>query len=447
MKTIFFLPTEQFARYKELANMLAQSSFGVPEAYRGDVGSCLNAVDIALRLNVSPLLVLQNVRDVGGRPTLTYQFAKALIEDSGIITGGLQYEIEGELQNDGTSSAGKPYRVRAVADTPAGTKLLGPWISWHMAQLERWTENPSWISMPEVLFRARATTFFYNQHCASLLMGFGIEGDPAVVTSGSVRKASALAVASAPLEGSLGNSVPESFTAALEATPTAQVIVAATPAVGEQQAAPQESNAGAQPSDMVGPGPQEPKPRGKRGGRVAAQASQAAPAKDASHQAGGGEPVAESQFGPVHTESTNPSEPIVDFLDMAAETSSGQDLVGDTKVDDFSIAFSIVDATKPTGESLRTSMEIVQRAQGDAAEDLCLVLMDKVVSHLTSLMGSNRRLNQEECDFASHVRELYAATRETGPGNHDLSVKRSLVHSTYVSFLQHLQKMKTPALV
>lgn len=468
MKTIFFLPSEQFARFERLATMLAESTFGVPEAYRGDVGSCLNAVDIAHRLNVSPLVVLQNVRDVGGRPSFTYQFAKALIEDSGVITGALQYETEGELQNDGTSAEGKPYRVRAYGTSPTGVKLEGPWISWRMAQIERWTENTQYISMPEVMFRARATTFFFNQHASSLMMGFQIEGDPAI---GYTKAKPALAAESLQLPVFVAGSTEgtEVFAKALEAAPKADTSAMATiansgtAATGDNKPvleAPGQADQQGTSTVTTPPQTETPKPRGRKPRSAGATDTQAQ--QDNSNGAGqvNNPPQLTEQDAPppvLTAESAQQATldagqtgepasvpPTETAVTPQAEhpASEGQQL---SSIDRFSDSFVKVDATVATGASLKEAMEVIRLHDAQEADDLYMVLLGNAEKHLTSFIGRGKGLTPEEGEFAGAVRELHMKTKETAAKNPDVAQRRKALGDAYTAFLAHLNSIKQGA--
>lgn len=462
MKTIFFLPTEQFARFERLATMLAESTFGVPEAYRGDVGSCLNAVDIAHRLNVSPLVVLQNVRDVGGRPSFTYQFAKALIEDSGIITGALQYQVEGELQYDGTSAEGKPYRVRAFGTSPTGATLQGPWITWRMAELERWTENPQYISMPEVMFRARATTFFYNQFASSLMMGFQIEGDPAIGNA-KIKPTPAVESLSLPVVTTATNDSSQLFANALDAAPKADPTAigaassTASPSTTEQSTGTGQGElsppASQPPADAPKTRGRKPKNAENASGTPAPKANDsaseqsstppqllgldaltAAPSQDAPVVQTSPEAHSDQPGGALHGSGHDQSQ--------AAATMGETSAAAESSMDRFSDAFAKVDATIATGVSLKDAMDLIQTLDAQEAEDLYLVLLGNAEKHLTSFIGRDKGLTVEEGEFAGAVRDLHTKTKEIASKNADVAERRKALHNAYTGLLAHLQRMK-----
>lgn len=184
--SIFLLEKAQFEHWVRIAQTIAESTLGIPSEYRGNVGNCLNAIEIGLRLNVSPISVMQNLRNMGegGNPVWSANFVRAMIDNSGLFSEPLRFEIESQ-------SSEANYRVRAVATDLDGKLKVGDWINWTMVHLMGWGANTNWQAMPEVMFRARAGNAFGNEHCNSLLMGF-LEDDAkagsveAVVTATTV---------------------------------------------------------------------------------------------------------------------------------------------------------------------------------------------------------------------------------------------------------------------
>ena len=149
------------------AQYLAKSQF-VPERYQDKPGDCLVAIDMAQRLRVSPLMFLQNAYVVYGRPGLEAKLVIALINQSGLFTDPLDYEVEGNDPKD------KKYRVRAFATRASTGKMLyGPWITWDLIVAEGWDkkQGSKWKTIPEVMFHYRAASWFANRHCPEVKMG------------------------------------------------------------------------------------------------------------------------------------------------------------------------------------------------------------------------------------------------------------------------------------
>lgn len=149
------------------ATALSRTSF-VPEAYRGKPDDCLIAIDTAMRLNVAPLMLLQNSYIVHGRPGMEAKLVIALVNNSGGFTDPLEYEVEGD------DPAEKSYRVRAFATRASTGKVLyGPWITWSIVKAEGWDgkSGSKWKTMPGLMFAYRAAAWFARMHCPEVLMG------------------------------------------------------------------------------------------------------------------------------------------------------------------------------------------------------------------------------------------------------------------------------------
>jgi len=206
------------------ATALSRTSF-VPEAYRGKPDDCLIAIDTAMRLNVAPLMLLQNSYIVHGRPGMEAKLVIALVNNSGGFTDPLDYEIDGE------DPAEKSYRVRAFATrTSTGKILYGPWITWDIVKAEGWDgkSGSKWKTMPGLMFAYRAAAWFARIHCPEVLMGMQTvdeledTGDRRKVESQDVTAMNGIAGAKAKLQAQTQPepTEPEPSTPADSETPT-----------------------------------------------------------------------------------------------------------------------------------------------------------------------------------------------------------------------------------
>ena len=69
---------KQFEVMQRMAKMYTESSI-VPEAYRNNMGNCVIALDMAMRMNLNPLMVMQNLNTVKGNPSWASKFLIATI--------------------------------------------------------------------------------------------------------------------------------------------------------------------------------------------------------------------------------------------------------------------------------------------------------------------------------------------------------------------------------
>lgn len=157
---------ESFRESYKLASVFAKSSL-VPQQYQGKTEDCAIAVDMAERMGVTPLMVMQNLYVVKGKPSWSGQacmsFIKAKYGDAMPIYTGER----------GTDSRGCYVRVR----TPEGEIIEGTEVTIGMAKAEGWTANKKWINMPELMLAYRAAAFFARVYCPEILMGVQVEGE------------------------------------------------------------------------------------------------------------------------------------------------------------------------------------------------------------------------------------------------------------------------------
>lgn len=147
------------------ARMLSTSAL-VPDQYRNSPENCLVAIDIANRMGVSPLMVMQNLYVVKGKPSWSGSFCAAAINGSGRFTP-IEYVSVGEK--------GKPsygcYATAVRAST--GVRCQSETITMEMAQKEGWLNKPGskWQTMPMQMMMYRAAAFFARAHCSDILLG------------------------------------------------------------------------------------------------------------------------------------------------------------------------------------------------------------------------------------------------------------------------------------
>ena len=74
--------TKMFNLSYKMAGFLSQSDL-IPQAYKGNVGNCLIAIDISNRMGLSPMAVMQNSQVVRGKFSWTGSACKAMIDGCG----------------------------------------------------------------------------------------------------------------------------------------------------------------------------------------------------------------------------------------------------------------------------------------------------------------------------------------------------------------------------
>ena len=176
--------TESFEFAQRQAKSLAESNL-VPITYQGQKGlsNCLVALEMSKRMNLSPLTVMQNLNVIHGKPSWSAQFISSQIMGCGRFKN-FDYVVTGKDET---------LAVQCQAIRLEDNKLVkGTAVSMKMAQKEGWTrKNPKYQSMPEIMLRARAATFFGRQYIPDLLLGVQtseevVDIQPIDVTTGNV---------------------------------------------------------------------------------------------------------------------------------------------------------------------------------------------------------------------------------------------------------------------
>jgi len=109
-------------------------------------------------------MVMQNLYIVNGRPAWSSQYIIAMINSSRKYKTELQYCFEGK---------GDSLSCYAFVEDYNGHEVKGPMITMEMAKAEGWvSKNGSkWRTMPEVMIRYRAASFFGRLNCPDMIMG------------------------------------------------------------------------------------------------------------------------------------------------------------------------------------------------------------------------------------------------------------------------------------
>ncbi|WP_354676781.1 hypothetical protein [Cupriavidus plantarum] len=205
--TMGFGSLQSFELMQRAANLLASSTL-VPAAYRkviekldkyGNVkesrenpnalANAVVALNMAQRMGADPLMVMQNLYIVEGRPSWSSQWIIAAINGSGRFSP-LRFDIketgkktvertETVWENGNRSTVTKKVDILDkvciawAIEKETGERLESPKVSIEMAVKEGWyTKTGSkWQTMDEVMLRYRTAGFFGKLYAPELLMG------------------------------------------------------------------------------------------------------------------------------------------------------------------------------------------------------------------------------------------------------------------------------------
>ncbi len=187
----------QFETYQRIAVPLAESDF-VPSAYKGKVGNCVIAVEMAARLNVLPLTVMQNLCVVNGTPTWKAKFLIGCVNSCGRYTtldyrisidgtvGDVRYKTWEKDKSGKNHEVLKPFErpqldnlvcVAYATERATGKELVSTTVSIRMAIEEGWymKSGSKWPTMPEQMLRYRAASFWVSAYAPEMAMGLRTE--------------------------------------------------------------------------------------------------------------------------------------------------------------------------------------------------------------------------------------------------------------------------------
>lgn len=164
------LPAIQGAAAFELlqraAKALSLSSL-VPEGYRNSLPNCMIALRIADRIGADPMMVMQNLDIVHGRPSWRAQFLIGTANSCGRFSA-IRYEFFGERDKDS-------WGCRAWAlEKATNEKLIGPDITIAIAKAEGWYQKngSKWKSIPQLMLMYRAGSWWVRAYAPELSLGF-----------------------------------------------------------------------------------------------------------------------------------------------------------------------------------------------------------------------------------------------------------------------------------
>lgn len=192
--TFSFLAPSDFVEAQRICQGYASSTL-VPEAYRGNVANCLIALEIAMRLQASALMVMQNLYIVHGKPGWSAQFVISAINSCGKYRP-LRFEITGKEGTDEWGCVAWTTERHITLPNPApyieenlrkGRKisvfqafeelgvdvLKSPRVSIKMAKDEKWYDKTGskWKTLPELMLMYRSASFFGRLYAPEIMMG------------------------------------------------------------------------------------------------------------------------------------------------------------------------------------------------------------------------------------------------------------------------------------
>lgn len=183
-----FETADAFELLQRIARMFAGSQL-VPKDYQGSIANCAIAVNMAARIGADPLMVMQNLVIVHGRPTWSAQFLIATVNSARNERGErtfspLRYEFFGAPETDQWGC--RAYAVEAVT----GERLVGADVTIGIAKREGWySRNGSkWQSIPQQMLMYRAASWWTRAYAPELSMGLATADEADDIVAGQAAR-------------------------------------------------------------------------------------------------------------------------------------------------------------------------------------------------------------------------------------------------------------------
>lgn len=196
-----FFDAEQFAVMQRVSTMFSSSEL-VPDIYKASdknpkekaIANCMIAIETAQRIGASPLLVMQNLNIIYGRPSWSAKFLTATVNGCGKYNSmKYKYGVDGSLKGTEyveyawNEQARKKLPVKKTfqEDIPNQTciaytnekgseeVLESVEVSLKMALQEGWytKDGSKWKTMPRLMLQYRSVSFWTNAYAPELSMG------------------------------------------------------------------------------------------------------------------------------------------------------------------------------------------------------------------------------------------------------------------------------------
>ncbi len=162
-----FQSAEGFELLQRQAKMFCGSSL-VPQQFQGEqnFGNAVIALEMAQRMNASPLMVMQNLYIVYGNPGWSSKFLIATFNQCGRFEA-IKYKETGKK---GTDSQGI---IAYTREKGSDEIIQGPEVTILIAKQEGWYDKKGskWKTMPDQMLRYRAAAWLIRTTAPEISMG------------------------------------------------------------------------------------------------------------------------------------------------------------------------------------------------------------------------------------------------------------------------------------
>lgn len=163
--TIFADPFS-FEQAQRFAKALMSSNM-IPVEYQNNLPNALIAMEYANRLKISPLMVMQNLNIIHGRPSWGASYLIGTINTSGKYNGDLMFKYVGEIDTD------KRGCIAWTHLKDGKTIIESPVFTIKMAKDSGLFDKKGskWQITPELMLCYRAASMFARLYCPEITLG------------------------------------------------------------------------------------------------------------------------------------------------------------------------------------------------------------------------------------------------------------------------------------
>jgi hypothetical protein len=163
-----YTDSNAFEVAKKVTAMLKMSDL-VPDSYRNNPANIMIALDQAMRLNISPIFLMQRMSVVKGKPVMEGQLVIALINQRGPFKDSLHFKYEGE---------GEGRSCTCLAVRRDNGQECSSSVSVAVAKAAGWWErNPLWRALTDQMLAYRAAMFFARIYCPEVTFGMQLKDE------------------------------------------------------------------------------------------------------------------------------------------------------------------------------------------------------------------------------------------------------------------------------
>jgi len=165
-----------FGNIMEMSEMLAMSTI-VPQTYQRKKENCFIALELANRMNVPVMMVMQNLYVVQGKPSWSGQAIATMLMNNKKYT---DIELHYTDENITDPEKRKQHRMSdawgayvTATRVSSGKTVTGSAVTMGVAKAEGWSTKTGskWKTMPQLMLGYRAYAWFARVYCPDLMMG------------------------------------------------------------------------------------------------------------------------------------------------------------------------------------------------------------------------------------------------------------------------------------